>query len=264
VLLENKIAVIYGGGGLIGGAAARAFAREGARVFLAGRTLATLDKVAADIAADGGRVETAQVDALDEGAVEEHLAAVVDKAGGIDVSFNAIGIRGELQGTPLVDLSLEDYETPIAVGTTAHFLTARAAARHMIDRRSGVILLLTATATWNKAALRTPIAMGGFGAACAAIEGLSRSLAGELGPYGIRVACLRAEGTAELLAAAPDFAGFEPGMASGLRELLESETLLRRLPTVAEVANAAALLASDHAAAMTATIANVNCGAVPG
>ncbi|HEY7487934.1 MAG TPA: SDR family NAD(P)-dependent oxidoreductase [Streptosporangiaceae bacterium] len=263
MLLENKIAVIYGGGGLIGGATARAFAREGARVFLVGRTLAALDAVAADISAARGQVETALVDALDERAVEEHVNAVVERAGGIDVSFNAIGIRGEMQGTPLVEMSREDYATPITVGTTAHFLTARAAARHMIEQRSGVILLLTATATWNQAALRTPIPMGGFGAACAAIEGLSRTLAGELGPSGIRVVCLRSEGTAELLASAPDFEGFATGLAGDLRGLLERETLLRRLPRVAEVAAAAVLLASDHASGMTATIANVNCGAVP-
>ena len=66
MLLEGKNAVIYGGGGAIGGAAARAFAREGARVFLAGRTRASLDKVAADIRDAGGTAETAQVDATDE------------------------------------------------------------------------------------------------------------------------------------------------------------------------------------------------------
>jgi len=66
MLLENKNAVIYGGGGSIGGAVARAFAREGAKVFLAGRTLATIDAVAEEISASGGVAETAQVDALDE------------------------------------------------------------------------------------------------------------------------------------------------------------------------------------------------------
>jgi 3-oxoacyl-[acyl-carrier protein] reductase len=278
MLLENKNAVIYGGGGLMGGAAARAFAREGARVFLAGRTLATLDAVAEQIAAAGGVAETAQVDALDEAAVEAHADAVVDRAGRIDVSFNAIGIRGELQGIPLVDVSQEEYATPIAVGTTAHFLTARAAARRMVGQRSGVILLLTATATFNKAALRTPIPMGGFGVACAAIEGLTRTLAGELGPHGIRVACLRSEGVLELIesledpeperyeevrrigASSPDA---EPQAANdALRALVEGETLLRRMPRVAEVADVAALMASDHASALTGTIVNVSCGAV--
>jgi 3-oxoacyl-[acyl-carrier protein] reductase len=198
MLLEDKAAIVYGGGGLIGGAVARAFAREGARVFLAGRTPATLDAVAGDISAAGGMVETARVDALDERSVEEHVGAVVARAGSIDVSFNAMGIRGELQGTPLVAISQEDFAAPILTGATGQFLTARAAARRMLEQRSGAILLLTATATWSQAALRMPIPMGGFGVACAAIEGLARSLAGELGPRGIRVVCLRSEGVAEV------------------------------------------------------------------
>jgi 3-oxoacyl-[acyl-carrier protein] reductase len=271
MLLEGKNAVIYGGAGLMGAAAARAFAREGARVFLAGRTPATLDAVAAEIAAAGGVAETAQVDALDERAVEAHADAVMERAGRIDVSYNAMSIRGELQGIPLVELSHDEYAAPIATGTTAHFLTARAAARLMIGQGSGVILLLTATATFNKAALRTPIPMGGFGVACAAIEGLARTLAGEMGPHGIRVVCLRSEGVVELVEGLeePDATRFrdiredEPmGLRHPLGAIVERETLLRRLPRVAEVANVAAFMASDHASAQTGAIIDVSCGAV--
>jgi NAD(P)-dependent dehydrogenase (short-subunit alcohol dehydrogenase family) len=253
MLLESKVAIVYGAGGQIGSGIARAFAREGARVFLAGRTLASLEDVAEQISGAGGVAESAQVDALDEEAVERHADAVVEKAGGIDVSVNAIAIRGELQGTPLIEISQEDYEAPIATGTTANFLTARAAARRMVKQGSGTILLLTATATWSQPALLAPISMGGFGVACAAIEGLSRSLAGELGPQGIRVICLRSEGTAELLASLkrPDLDG-----------VIESQTLLRRAPTVADIANVAAFMASDQAGAMTATVANLSGGSV--
>src|SRR5262245_34545042 len=77
MLLEKKNAVIYGAGGAVGGAIARAFAREGARVFLTGRTQTSLDAIAEEIAALGGAVETAQVDALDEQAVEKHADTVV-------------------------------------------------------------------------------------------------------------------------------------------------------------------------------------------
>src|SRR3954470_5408994 len=87
LLLGDKNAVIYGGGGAIGGAVARVFAREGARVFIAGRTQARLDAVAADIATAGGAAETAQVDAFDQQAVEKHAAAVAAKAGGIDIAL---------------------------------------------------------------------------------------------------------------------------------------------------------------------------------
>src|SRR5215212_5628196 len=129
MLLENKNAVIYGGGGAVGGAVARAFAREGAKVHLAGRTRESLDAVA----------ETAQVDALDEQAVNSYVDAVAEKAGGIDISFNLISVE-DVQGTPLAEMSLEDFERPVMTAVRTQFLTSRAAARHMIMQGSGVIL----------------------------------------------------------------------------------------------------------------------------
>src|SRR5688572_32482292 len=112
MLLKNKNAVSYGGGGAIGGAVARVFAREGARVFIAGRTQARLDAVAADITAAGGTVETAQVDAFDQRAVESHADAIVAKAGGIDIVLNAVSIMHD-QGTMREDLSLDEFMKPI-------------------------------------------------------------------------------------------------------------------------------------------------------
>jgi NAD(P)-dependent dehydrogenase (short-subunit alcohol dehydrogenase family) len=142
MLLEDKNAVIYGGGGAIGGAVARAFAREGARVFLAGRTRATLDDVARGISAAGGTAETAKVDALDEEAVDEHADAVAAAAGGIDIALNAVGIP-HVQGTPFAELSLEEYTHPITAYTRTNFLTAKAVARHTAKQGSGVILTLS-------------------------------------------------------------------------------------------------------------------------
>jgi 3-oxoacyl-[acyl-carrier protein] reductase len=139
VLLEDKNAVIYGAGGSIGGAAARAFAREGAKVHLAGRTLESLEEVAGQIRSAGGVAETAQVDAIDEQAVDQHADAVVASAGGIDVSFNLISV-GDVQGTPLAEMPLEDFEQPIMTAVRTQFLTSRSAARHMISQGSGVIL----------------------------------------------------------------------------------------------------------------------------
>ena len=80
--LEGKTAVIYGGGGSIGGAVARAFAREGAGVFLAGRTLERLEAVANEIRKAGGMAEVAEVDALDEHPLSS-----------IDVRIDANGLR---------------------------------------------------------------------------------------------------------------------------------------------------------------------------
>src|SRR5215472_6866161 len=244
MLLENKTAVIYGAGGDIGSAVARAFAREGARLFLAGRTLPPLSAVAEDITRAGGTAEVAQVDALDEQAVEQHLGEVVQKAGGIDISFNAIGI-GYVQGAPLVEMTLAEFTQPIADAMKTQFLTATAAARHMSRKGSGVILAITATPGRNF----IPNS-GSFGIACAAIEGLCRQLAGELGPQGIRVICLRSAGSPDLPKLGEFFRQLAE-LAGVSREEFEANiaerTLLKRLPKAAEVANAAVLMASDYA-----------------
>ena len=175
MLLENKTAVIYAAGGAIGGAVARAFAREGARVFLTGRDQAKVDGVANEIAAAGGSAETAQVDALDERAVEEHLDTVVEKAGGVDISFNAIGSGATPDRLPLTELAGDTYARPIAFLTASNFITATAAARQMSSQGSGVILTLTAVPA------RSPAPMiGGAAAAWAAVEAFSRALALEL------------------------------------------------------------------------------------
>src|SRR5688572_16975092 len=250
LLLENKIALIYGAGGAVGGAVSRAFARQGATVFLSGRSLGPVEAVAAEIVAGGGGAASARVDALDEDAVERHVTEVVRKTGRVDVVLNAIGVSA-VQGVPLTDIRCDDFAAPIATWTRAQFLTARAAARHMVRARSGVILMLSASPA------RLAIALtGGFGVACAAIEGLSRTLAAELGPHGVRVVCLRPHRIGDTLGSVADFA-----MAPDeFRRLIEKMTLLGRLPTLGEVANTAAFLASDAAAAMTGAVANLTCG----
>jgi len=141
-ILENKNALIHGAGGAIGGAIARAFARQGARVFLAGRTRAKLDAVARDVSAAGGAAEISQVDALDEHSVNAHADAVAAKAGRIDIALNAVGIR-HVQGPSFAELSLEDFALPIAAYTRTNFITAKADARHMLKAGGGVILTLS-------------------------------------------------------------------------------------------------------------------------
>jgi len=256
MLLENKNAVIYGAGGAIGGAVARAFAREGARVFLAGRTLAKVEAVAGEISAAGGTVESAEVDALDERAVEKHIGKVVEQAGRIDVSFNAISIR-DVQLTPLVEMSREDFMSPIMTGTTTHLLTARAAARHMVTQGSGVILTLSASAV---RAYVPGVYVGGFGVACVAIEALTKQFAAELGPSGIRVNCLRSEGIPESWEGAST-EGWS-GPTAEIEAHIKARSLLGRVTTLADVGNAAAFLASDLAGATTGTVFDLTSGTV--
>jgi 3-oxoacyl-[acyl-carrier protein] reductase len=257
MLLEGKNAVIYGGGGSIGGAVARAFAREGANVFLAGRTREPLYKVASDIEeGPGGRAEVAELDALDEQAVESYVVGLVERAGSIDVSFNAISLR-DVQLIPLVDMSREDFMRPISTGMTTHFVTARAAARHMAAQGSGAILTFSASA----ARAHFPgVHVGGFGIACTAIEALTKQLASELGPSGIRVNCLRSEGIPESWVGAST----EEWSASTdeIEAFLKQRSLLGRVTTLADVGNAAAFLASDRAGATTGTVFNLTSGTV--
>jgi 3-oxoacyl-[acyl-carrier protein] reductase len=146
MLLENKNAVLYGGGGTIGGAVARAFAREGATVHLAGRTMSTLQRVADDIRSAGGRAEVAQVDALDAGQVDEHADAVAAGAGSLDVSFNIIS-HPDHMGTPAVRMRYEDFEEPVTRRLRTMWITSRGAARHMVDQGSEVILAYGGYAT---------------------------------------------------------------------------------------------------------------------
>jgi NAD(P)-dependent dehydrogenase (short-subunit alcohol dehydrogenase family) len=258
MLLEDKTAVIYAAGGAIGGAVARAFAREGARLFLTGRDVAKVDAVAEEIVAAGGVAEAAAVDALDENAVHEHLTTVVERAGGVDISFNAIGPGPAPDRVPLTELACDAFVRPIAFYTRSNFITATAAARHMSSQGSGAIVTLTAVPG------RVPTRLiGGAAAAWAAVEAFSRSLALEAGPAGIRVVCLRCHAIPETplieanFATAAAAAGVSP---AEFRALLEQGTLLKRLPTLAEVADTAAFIASDRAGAMTATVANLSAG----
>ncbi|TDC48880.1 SDR family oxidoreductase [Jiangella ureilytica] len=264
LLLEDRNAVIYGGGGAIGGAVARVFAREGARVFLAGRTPATLDAVAHDIAGAGGKAETAQVDVFDQQAVEEHADAVAATAGGIDVALNAVSVMHD-QGTLLADLSLDEFMRPIDGFLRTLFITSKAVARHMGRERPGVVLTLSEPGA--------RLAVGGIlghGVSAAGKEAFSRLLAAELAPRNIRVVGLRPHAVVDAPAAGSYTAElFAPMAAAGgqsvqqfLEDGLAQGTLLRRLPTLAEIAETAAFLASDRAGAMTGTVANLTAGAL--
>ncbi|HVV11775.1 SDR family oxidoreductase [Amycolatopsis sp.] len=264
LLLDGKNAVIYGGGGAIGGAIARVFAREGAKVFIAGRTQEKLDAVARDIVAAGGTVETAQVDVFDQEAVEKHADAIA-AAGGIDIALNAVSVLHD-QGTLLADLSLEEFMRPIDGFLRTLFITSKAVARQMGRGRPGVILTLSEPGA--------KLAAGGIlghGVSAAGKETFSRLLAVELAPAGIRVIDIRPHAVADAPAAGSYTKDlFEPAAAAAgqsIREFLDSGdmvqgTLLKRLPTLSEIAETAAFLASDRAVSMTGTTVNLTSGAL--
>ncbi len=261
MMLTDKVAVIYGAGGAVGGGVARAFANEGAKLFLTGRQLAPVEAVAEEVDSAGGSAEAAAVDALDEQAVDEHLQSVIDKARRLDISFDAVGIPGtKLLGVPLVELEVEQFSLPITTYTRSYFLTARLAARRMVPNRSGVIM--TVTTLQSRTGFPTA---GGFGPAMAAKEALTRELSAELAPHGIRVVGLRPQGIPETDSLKE---AFEPrAKASGMtleqfQELGASRTHPRRLSTLAELANTAVFMASEKASGMTGTTVNLSMGSL--
>jgi NAD(P)-dependent dehydrogenase (short-subunit alcohol dehydrogenase family) len=251
--------VVYGAGGAIGGAVARAAASEGARLFVTGRLREPVDAVARDIVSAGGSAEAATVDALDEQTVDKHLQYVTDKAGRVDISFNAVGIPDtKIVGVPLIELDAEQFSLPITAYAMSYFLTARLAARRMVANNSGVIM--TVTALPSRAG---SILVGGYGPAHAAKEALTRSLSAELAPHGIRVVGLRPHGIPETASLKEVYELKGSGMTwEQFQAYLAGTTHPRRVMTLAEVADVAVFMASDKASGMTGTTVNLTMGSL--
>ena len=246
MLLDKKVAVIYGGVP-ISGAVAGAFAREGARVFLAGRSAEKLAAIADEIRLRGGVVDTTVVDALSQQAVGQFVDTVVDRAGAVDISFNLIAV-GDVQ-QPLQQISVDDFLQPIVTAMRSHFLTTRAAARHMVARRSGVIL------AFGGGGPQTLPGLGGFKIALDALEGLRRQWAVELGQHGIRVVTIKTGGIPETL----------PRGIKGRDEIitsLQEAALLPWTATLGDVGTVAVFVASDQARTITAADINISAGAI--
>ena len=257
-MLKNKRAVVFGAGGSIGAAVARAFSAEGAEVFLAGRSKSDLDTVAREINESGHRAHTAVVDALDDAAVAKYLDQVAEQAGGIDIEFNATGPRVAEYGTgvPAVDLPLEQFLSAQTV-LTSQFITARCAARRMAAQGSGVVIFLTG----SPARPHTP-GTTGIGAAFAGIENLTRTMALELSGTGVRVVCLRTAANPDSRTIQDVAEASARGKDEALRSLAVS-TMLKISPHTEDTANGAVLLASDRARMLTGTVHNGTAGVCP-
>ncbi|RYE10651.1 MAG: SDR family oxidoreductase [Hyphomicrobiales bacterium] len=258
MLLKDRVAIVYGGSGAVGGAVAKAFAREGAHVFIAARRVAPLEAVAAEIRAAGGKVEIAPVDTSDKAAVEAHLAAIADRAGPVKLMFNGVE-WGDTQGHHVIDMDLERFIRPIRQGLINWFHTGTAVARHMAANGGGAIVGITANA--GRQALPYT---GGFGVACAAVEHFLRMLAVENGPEGVRVTWVRSPGSPDApgVREAWQLRADEWGMTfDEVHAQFAKDTPLRYITPLPQIANAVVMLASDYAAGMTATMANATGGA---
>jgi NAD(P)-dependent dehydrogenase (short-subunit alcohol dehydrogenase family) len=261
-ILAGKNTLVFGAGGSLGAAVASEFAAEGAEAFLSGRSAATVEKVAKEIDAAGGKAHVDVVDASDAGAVDEYVTEVVARAGRIDAVCNLTGprITDYRNGTPIVQLPVDAFMLAQATVLRSQFITAQACARRMVEQRSGVVIFVTG----SPAHPHGPGAAG-IGAAFAAMENLMRTLAIELGPSGVRSVGLR-------IAANPDTRSIQDttrviaehigGTQEAALAQLEAATMLGRSPRVADTARAAAFLASDQSRMMTGTVMNSSAGAV--
>jgi 3-oxoacyl-[acyl-carrier protein] reductase len=257
MLLQNKNAIIYGAGGSMGSAIARAFASAGARVFLSGRNLSSVQKTADDILSSGGKAEVYELDALDEKAIDDHMTWALLKVDTIDISFNGIGTEVK-QNIPLTDMSTEDFMQPIITNMRTRFLTARAAGKVMMKQRSGVILSLTAT----PGGIGYPYT-GGFGPACCALEGFSRNLASELGTYGVRVVNIRSGGSPDSNVFKDAINQYPEEMKQVLKKM-EEDSMLKKLPLMSEIASVAVFLASNMSGKITGVTIDVTAGTTVG
>jgi 3-oxoacyl-[acyl-carrier protein] reductase len=257
MILKNKVAIIYGAGGSLGSTVAKAFANAGARLFLTGRHLDKVKKVADEITGAGGSAEADEFDATIENAVNDHMASVLQRAGRVDISFNLIDLQ-VVQNLPLTQMTVADFVRPVNIAMQSHFLTGTAAAKAMMKQGSGVILTLTAT----PGGVAYP-GVAGFGPACCALECFSKNLASENGAYGIRAVNIRSGGSPDSLVFKQAIETYPEAMKQVL-STMENDTMLKKLPLMADIANVAVFLASDLAGKITGVTVDVTSGTTAG
>jgi 3-oxoacyl-[acyl-carrier protein] reductase len=260
-ILKGKHAVVFGAGGSIGAAVAKEFVAEGAEVYLAGRTLSSVEAVAKQIADVGGHAHAQVVDALDDTAVNDYVDGIVKRNGRIDIVFNAVGPLASDYGNGenAVDLSIDKFMVPLTTVVKSNFITARAAARHMVKQHSGTIILLTGSPARGHVEGATAI-----GTAFGAIESFTENLAIEVSPAGVRVVCLRTNANVDSRAIQQTMDTLAGKMNVTKAEMIARMANLNFLKVPArtsDTAKAAAFLASDRARLFTGTVVNSTAGA---
>lgn len=265
MLLQNKVAVIFGGSGAIGSAVARTMAREGAHVYLGARHQEKLARIADEIRAAGGSVDTFLTDVLDEHAMMTQTAELAQRTAGFDIVVNATGFMHD-QGKTVTELTLSEFMQGITPFLTAQFTIAKAVTPYMGGDRAGTILSVVAPAGAMAVAGHSGHIVG-----CAGSEAFVKALASELALHNIRVICIRSHAVVDGVQAGSYtgeiFAAKAQEMGLTIEEWLggaAQSTMLKRLPTLAQLADMMAFLASDHASAMTATVINMTAGATTG
>lgn len=260
-ILQGKHAVVFGAGGSIGSAVAKEFAAEGAEVFLSGRTKSSIEAVASEIVAKGGRAHVGTIDTTDDAAVSQYIDGIVKQTDKIDIILDAAGPLAKEYGNGklAVDLPIDQFMVPIETMVKSRFITARAAGRHMVRQRSGVIIFVTG----GPARPHVP-GVTVIGAAFGAIENLTANLAFELSPSGVRVVCVRTLANVDSRSI-QDTVEYVAGQLNISKDQaiaqFVSQTFLKVPATVQDTANAAVLIASDRGRMLTGTVINATAGA---
>lgn len=261
--LKNKVAVVFAASGAIAGAVAKSFAQNGAKVYVSGRDLVAITALVEDIKQTGGWAKAHQVDAMNENEIDLYLQQIVEENGRLDIVFNGIGVRPSESdyGMYSTHIPFEQFMKPIQIHVGSQFLTSRIAAKYMMQCQSqGTILMLTASLS----RLKLPF-MAGITSACTAIEGLTRSLAGEFGQAGIKVICLNPTSLSETRTIQETNAASAKSMGiphEALAQMLSSQYLLKKSPTLKDVGETAAFLVSDAGAVFNSHVMDVDFGSM--
>jgi NAD(P)-dependent dehydrogenase (short-subunit alcohol dehydrogenase family) len=260
-ILKGKYAVVFGAGGSIGSAVAREFAKEGAEIFLSGRGKSSVEAVAKEIVANGGLANAVAIDTSDDAAVNQYIDGIVNQTGKIDIALDVAGPLAKEYGNGnlAVDLPIDQFMVPLQTMVKSRFITARAATRHMVKQRSGVIIFVTGSPARPHVPGATAI-----GAAFGAIENLTANLAFEVSPFGVRVVCVRTLANTDSRSI-QDTMAFLAGQFyitkdQAIAQIAQS-TFLKVPATVQDTANAAVLIASDRGRMLTGTVINATAGA---
>jgi NAD(P)-dependent dehydrogenase (short-subunit alcohol dehydrogenase family) len=259
--LKDKVAVVFAASGEIAGAVARSFAQHGAKVYVTARNLDAVKALAGEIKAAGGRAEAAKVDALNENEIDGFLQKVSADNGKLDVVFNGIGVSySEMGGRPAIgEATFEQFMAPMQKICGSQFLTSRIAAKYMVQTGSeGTILLLTA----QLSRVKFPH-LSGMTAACAAVEGLTRVMAAELGGQGIKVICICAGALLETsrIDGSIDVTAKQLGIPKEqIVAQYKAFDILKTDLTLQQVGETAAFLAGKTGAAFNSHIVDVDCG----
>lgn len=254
--LKDKVAIITGGGTGIGKAISLAFAKEGAKVVVAARTLPRLEETVKDIKAKGGKALAVQTDISDYEQVKRMVAKTIKELGRVDILVNNAA-RGTFNNADVPDMSLEEWRESLAINLTGAMHCCKEVLKDMIPRRSGSIINVSSVAGLSGVPRESPYAASKWG-----LIGFTETLAIEAGKHNIRVNCISPGATRTqefedwVKTSAKTFGiSYDQVMTK-----LADNNALKRIAEPAEIAACIVFLASDDASAITGHNLVASCG----